>query len=76
MIKEHDRIVLERDLPEKKLKAGDVATVVHVYHKEKAFEVEFMTLNGETVAIVTLPTSQVRAVGKKDITHARELVVA
>lgn len=76
MIKEHDRIVLEKDLPEKKLKAGDVGTVVHIYHQEKAFEVEFMTLNGETVAIVTLPASQVRAVGKKDITHARELVVA
>jgi hypothetical protein len=76
MIKEHDRIILEKDLPEKKLKAGDVGTVVHVYPQKEAFETEFMTLSGETVAIVTLHASQVRAVSKKDITHARELSVA
>ncbi len=76
MIKEHDRVILEKDLPEKKLKAGDVGTVVHVYPQKEAFEAEFMTLSGETVAIVTLPASQVRAVSKKDITHARELSVA
>ena len=31
MIEELDRVVLTRDLPEKKLKAGDVGTVVAVY---------------------------------------------
>jgi len=46
MIKEHDR-----------LKEGDVGTVVHVYKKGKAFEVEFFTLHGETVAIATLEAS-------------------
>ncbi len=76
MIKEHDRIVLENDLPEEGFEAGDVGTVIHVHHQGEAFEVEFMTLSGDTVGIVTLPASQVRAVSKKDITHARELVVA
>lgn len=76
MIKEHDRIVLLRDLPEYGLQAGDVGTVVHIHRQGEAFEVEFMTLDGGTVAVVTLLYSQVRAVGKRDIAHVRELTVS
>jgi len=76
MIKEHDRIVLLKDVPEEGLRAGDVGTVVHVYRQGEAFEVEFMTLDGGTVAVVTLEASQVRAVSKRDITHVRELVTS
>jgi len=74
MIKEHERIVLLKDVPEEGLRAGDVGTVVHVYREGEAFEVEFMTLDGGTVAIVTLPASHVRTVSNRDITHVRELV--
>ena len=73
MIKEHDRVVLLEDAPEEGLKAGDVGTVVHVYRQGEAFEVEFMTLDGGTVAIVTLSVSKVRTVSSRDITHVREL---
>ena len=76
MIKEHDRIVLQKDLPEEGLRWGDVGTVVHIHRQGEAFEVEFMTLGGETVAIVTLLASEVRIVSKRDITHARELTTA
>ncbi|OIO42810.1 MAG: DUF4926 domain-containing protein [Nitrospirae bacterium CG_4_9_14_3_um_filter_41_27] len=76
MIKEHDRIVLLKDIPDEGLHAGDVGTVVHVYRYGEAFEVEFMTLDGETVAVVTLPASHVRAVSNRDITHVRELVTS
>ncbi len=76
MIKEHDRIVLLKDLPEDGLQAGDVGTVVHIYRQGEAFEVEFMTLDGGTVAVVTLLSSQIRAVSKRDITHVRELTVS
>lgn len=74
MIKEHDRVVLLKDVPEEGLKAGDVGTVVHVYRQGEAFEVEFMTLDGTTVAVVTLPASHVRTVSNRDITHVRELI--
>jgi Domain of unknown function (DUF4926) len=47
MIKEHDRIVLSKDLPAEGLLVGDVGTVVHIHNKGEAFEVEFMTLEGE-----------------------------
>jgi Domain of unknown function (DUF4926) len=73
MIKEHDRIVLKKSLAAQGLKAGDVGTVIHVYEAGKAFEVEFLTLHGETVAVATLEGSQVRPVQKREITHARLL---
>jgi len=76
MIKEHDRIVLLKDLPEDGLQAGDVGTVVHIHRQGEAFEVEFMTLDGGTVAVITLLSSQIRAVSKRDIAHVRELAVS
>ena len=73
MVKEHDRVVLKSEIPEEGLKAGDVGTVVHVHKGGEAFEVEFVTLDGETVAITTLLASQVRPVHRREITHARTL---
>jgi len=73
MIKEHDRVVLKRGIPDHGLQTGDVGTVIHVCKEAEAFEVEFLTLHGETVAVATLNASQVRPVQKKEITHARLL---
>ncbi|MBI4082677.1 MAG: DUF4926 domain-containing protein [Candidatus Lambdaproteobacteria bacterium] len=73
MIREHDTVVLACDVPDERLKEGDVGTVVHVYRNDAAYEVEFMTLDGQTVAIVTLEKHQVRPVGRDDIHHARPL---
>ena len=72
MLKEHDRIVLTADIPGHCLKIGDVGTIVHVYPRREAFEVEFLTLDGSTAAITTVLPSQVRPVSSTDITHARE----
>ena len=73
MIREHDRVVLVAAVPAEGLVAGDVGTVVHLYRDGQAYEVEFTTLEGKTAAVVTLEASQVRPVGKREITHAREL---
>ena len=72
-IKEHDRVVLTTDLPGDKLASGDVGTVVHVHRDGKAFEVEFVALDGETVAVATLERAQVRPVERREITHARRV---
>ncbi|MBM3879604.1 MAG: DUF4926 domain-containing protein [Verrucomicrobia bacterium] len=37
------------------------------------YEVEFATLTGETVAVVTLLAPQVRPIARRDLTHVREL---
>ena len=76
MIREHERVVLRSPLPSERLEAGDVGTVVHVYKDGQAYEVEFVTLDGHTAAVVTLEAAQVRPVSGRDITHVRELQTA
>jgi hypothetical protein len=62
MNKEHDCVVLMQDLTSAGLKAGDVGTVVHVHQGGACYEVEFMTLAGESITVVTLLPSQIRAI--------------
>jgi hypothetical protein len=76
MIKEHQRVVLKSPVPDKGLEAGDVGTVVHVYRDGEAYEVEFVALDGHTVAVATLEGSELRPVSPSEIPHARELVAA
>jgi hypothetical protein len=52
-IHEHDCVVLTADLPADGLEAGDVGTVVHIHRGGEAYEVEFMTLAGNTLAVAT-----------------------
>jgi hypothetical protein len=51
MIKEHERVVLTVAVPDERLEAGDVGTVVHVYRDGQANEVEFVALDGHTAAV-------------------------
>ena len=69
-------MVLTAALPSEGLEPGDVGTVVHVYTDGLAYEVEFTTLAGRTAAVVTVDSTQVRPVGKREITHAREMAAA
>ena len=52
-IREHDLVVLTADIPEENLKQGDVGTVVLMHRAGDRFELEFATLAGETLAVVT-----------------------
>ena len=71
MIREHDFVVLTRAVPEARLEAGDVGVVVHVYRDGAAFEVEFTRIDGDTVAVETLPAGSIRAATGSDMPHAR-----
>lgn len=71
MIKELDRIILTRDIPENNLKKGDLGIVVMVHANSKGFEVEFSTLDGITISVVTLNSEDVREIRKHEIAHAR-----
>jgi hypothetical protein len=53
-MKELESVVLATDLPEEGLQRGDIGTIVLVHPGHKGYEVEFITLDGETVAIVSL----------------------
>ena len=76
MIKEHDCVVLTTNVPDESLEAGDIGTVVHIHKGGEGYEVEFMTLTGEPVAIVTLLADQVRPLNRRDLAHTRELAPA
>jgi hypothetical protein len=71
MIRELDNVVLTTDLPEHDLKRGDLGTVVLIHQNDKGYEVEFVTLDGETVAVVSLFRSQLRPIGRREIAQAR-----
>ncbi len=73
MTNELDLVVLRRDLPESQLKAGDVGTVVLQHAGGRGLEVEFTTLTGETVAVVTVHEDAVRAVTDGEIAHVRRV---
>ena len=75
MIYELDRVVLTAPVPAASLECGDVGTVVHVYADGKAFEIEFMTLDGQTAPVATVEASSVRPVTGRDITHSREFTI-
>jgi hypothetical protein len=70
---ELDVVVLKRDLPDEGLARGDVGTVVMVHEKGAAVEVEFASLSGTTLAVVTLDVGDVRPVTSRDVAHAREV---
>ena len=75
-IKEHDCVVLTTDLPAEKLEAGDIGTVVLVHRRAAGYEVEFISLDGETIAVATLMADQVRSAVSGEIAHVRALAAA
>jgi hypothetical protein len=73
-IEELDTVVLLRDANEYGLEYGDIGAVVHRYAGEReAYEVEFVTGEGETVAVLTLSREEIRPMDRREILHAREL---
>ncbi len=67
-----DTIVLDRDLPEHGLRAGDLGAVVNT-HEPDRLEVEFVTAAGRTQALVMLRAGDVRSVQDQDILAVRPL---
>ena len=61
--------VLRHDMPEEGLCTGDVGTIVErhdVPGRETGYSVEFFDMLGNTVAVVTLPSSALRAPSRAD----------
>ena len=66
-------VILRRDLPAEGLRAGDIGVVVHAYASAQTYEVEFLTTDGDTVAVVTLDAADVTPLAGRRILHARPL---
>jgi len=76
MIKELESVVLTRDISDRGLQKGDIGAVVHAYESDRAYEVEFVTAEGRTVAVLTLTEKDVRVMNAREILHAREFAGA
>ena len=71
MLIEHSLVVLNREMVDHGLHAGDVGTVVFIYENGKAYEVEFVDGDGSTIALLTLEPSGVRPIQAGELLHAR-----
>lgn len=71
-------VVLKKDIPEKKLKKGDVATVVE-YHPvsdgEYGYSLEVFNALGDTIAVITVAESDIELLTKNEVFSVRELAV-
>jgi len=74
-----EEVVLRKDFHEKKLKKGDVATIVD-YHPvpsgESGYSLEVFNALGETVTIIVLPESAIEPLTGDEIFTVRSLAVA
>jgi hypothetical protein len=67
-----DTVVLNRNLPQHGLRAGDLGAVVEVYEPD-GLEVEFVTASGKTQALVSLDVNDVRPVQENDLVTVRSV---
>jgi hypothetical protein len=76
MIREFDRVMLTEDLPEYGLKVGDIGAVVDIHGDHAGYEVEFISLEGHQIAVVTLKLDQVSEIapGAVSIASIRQQV--
>lgn len=73
MLKELDLVVLTHDIENHALKAGDVGAVVHCYDDNLGYEVEFVTAEGKTIAVLTLTAADIRPISHAEILHVRKV---
>lgn len=74
-----EEVVLTRGIPEKRLKKGDVATVVEhhpVSGGEDGYSLELFNALGDTVAVITVPESAIEPLTEDEIFSIRSLAVA
>ena len=74
------RVILTKNFIEDNLVAGDMGTIVE-YHPAtseypEGYEVEFFAGNGETIAVVSVPATDLRAATGEEVLHVRQLVIA
>ena len=75
MFDEHGTIILTQPVTgddKTELVPEDVGCIIHVHDGGKAYVVEFMAIDGETIDIATVKPDQIRPAYATDIAHASE----
>ncbi len=74
-----EEIVLNKDVPAKNLKKGDVATIVE-YHPvkdgEDGYSLEIFNVLGDTIAVITVPESSIEPLMENEVFSVRPLIAA
>jgi hypothetical protein len=73
MMEELQRVALTQDITEHGLQTGDIGMVVHIYNDHQGYEVEFVTLSGDLIALVSVYPSQIRPLERDEIATARRV---
>ena len=73
MTKDTEIVALTKDILDHGVRVGDIGTVVHCYKDGKAFEVEFVNAEGDTIAVLTLDKDSIRPISGREILHVRSL---
>ena len=71
------KVALRTDLPQHKLRSGDVATIVE-HHlgrpgQEPGYTLEVFNAIGETIAVITVRESQIEPLRNNEVLHVRRL---
>ena len=72
-------VVLLKDIPDKKLKKGDVATIVEHHPSKKTedgYSLEVFNALGETIAVVTVAESEIQPLKENEVFSVRSLGAA
>ena len=74
-----EEVVLRKDIPEKRLRRGDVATIVEhhpVFDGEDGYSLEIFNALGDTISVVTIAESAIAPITKDEIFSVRSLAAA
>ena len=70
------QVALAKDIPDKKLRRGDLATVVDVHPTnggEPGYSIEIFNALGDTIAVTVVPESLLEDLSADEILHVRSL---
>ena len=80
IFQQFSRVILVQNIAEENLVRGDMGTVVEFHpateQYSEGYEVEFFAGNGETITVVSVPVSALRAATRQDVLHVRQLSAA
>jgi len=75
----YKEVVLKKDIPDKKLKKGDLATVVE-HHRSNTnvdgYSLEVFNVLGDTIAVVTVTESEIEPLKSGEVFSVRRLEMA
>ncbi len=70
-------VVLLKDIPDKRLKSGDVATIIDYHPVDNSidgYSLEVFNVFGDTIAVITLSEAEIEPLQENEIFSVRSLI--